>query len=89
MLLVTLAFGATRMAKLHQHRGAPFAAFLFFYCAIRFGIEWLKPPFGDPAAGSLPVALYANLSAIQWVALFGMAWYILLLRIRLRAPSPH
>jgi phosphatidylglycerol---prolipoprotein diacylglyceryl transferase len=89
MMLVTLAFGATRMAKLHQHRGAPFAVFLFFYCAIRFGIEWLKPPFGNAAAGSLPVALYANLTAIQWTALFGMAWYLSLLRIRLRSPSRH
>ena len=86
---VTLAFTVTGMTKMRRHSGAQFAAFLFCYCVIRFGLEWLKPPFGDAAQDSLPVALYAKLTAIQWAALLGMAWYFCLLRIRLSTPSPR
>ncbi len=89
MALVTLAFTVTGMTKMRRHSGAQFAAFLFCYCVIRFGLEWLKPPFGDAAQDSLPVALYAKLTAIQWAALLGMAWYFCLLRIRLSTPSPR
>lgn len=84
--LVLVVFALTRVAALRTHVGAPFAAFLLAYCAIRFGLEFFKPPFGAIAAGSLSVARYAGITAIQWAALIGMAWYSLLLRKRLRQP---
>jgi len=66
--------------------GASFAAFLLGYCAIRFVLEFLKPPFGEQAAGALPVALYAGLTAIQWAAAIGAAYFTASLRRRL-APA--
>jgi prolipoprotein diacylglyceryltransferase len=65
--------------------GARFAAFLLGYCAIRFVLEFLKPPFGGEA-GTLPVALYAGLTAIQWAAAVGAAYFTASLRRRL-APA--
>ena len=65
--------------------GARFAALLLGYCVLRFGLEILKPPFGPLAQGTLPVALYGGLTAIQWAAVAGAVWYGLLLRRRLAA----
>ena len=42
----------------------------------------MKPPFGPLASGTLPSALYAGLTAIQWAALLGVAWFALLFRHR-------
>ena len=67
--------------------GACFAAFLAGYCALRFGLEFLKPPFGELAPTTLPVALYGGLSAIQWAAVGGIAWFAQLYRIRRATPS--
>lgn len=83
MLLITMAYIVSTTKFLLSFQGASFATFLLSYCAIRFGLEFFKPPFGDTAAGSLPVASYAGLSAIQWAALLGIAWYGLLLWKRL------
>jgi len=63
--------------------GARFAAFLAGYCLLRLGLEFLKPPFGPAASGTLPASLYGGLSAIQWAALAGVVGYGLLLRHRL------
>jgi len=82
MILVALVFGLTLLMPLPK--GGRFAMFMIGYCAIRLGLEWLKPPFGESAPDTLPVALYAHLTAIQWAALLGLAWYFLLLRIRFR-----
>lgn len=71
----------------HDRPGARFAALLAGYSVLRLGLEFLKPPFGALAPGTLPVALYAGLTAIQWAALVGVAWYAVLLRRRL-APVP-
>jgi prolipoprotein diacylglyceryltransferase len=71
--------------------GARFATFLAGYCVIRLGLECLKPPFGPAPADTLPVALYAGLTAIQWAALSGLAGYVLMFVHRLRgnpAPAP-
>lgn len=65
--------------------GSRFAAFLAGYCTIRFMLDFLKPPFGAVAAGSLPVARYAGLSAIQWACAAAVPAYLALLRRRLRA----
>lgn len=68
--------------------GARFAGFLAGYCALRLGLEFLKPPFGPAASGTLPASLYLGLPAIQWAALAGMIGYGLLLRFRL-CPEQH
>jgi phosphatidylglycerol---prolipoprotein diacylglyceryl transferase len=79
---VAMIFLVIRRRWEHE-QGARYAALLLSYCALRFVIEWLKPPFGPAAADSLPVALYAGLTAIQWAAVFGIVWFSMLLRIRL------
>lgn len=88
--LIALALFLTKQPWLTRKPGARFAAYLWLYCAIRLGLEFLKPPFGLAAAGTLPVTLYAGLTAIQWTALAGMAGLTLLLSARLRgAPEPE
>lgn len=81
-------FGVMLLYLAIRHRfdpfpGARFAALLLGYSALRLALECLKPPFGPLAPGTLPVALYAGLTAIQWAALFGIVWYGVLLRRRL------
>lgn len=88
MMLVAFSLVATSTPALTAYKGARFAAFLLLYCAIRFALEFLKPPFGAAAEGALPVASYLTLTAIQWAAIAGGAWYLWLLNIRLRAESP-
>jgi phosphatidylglycerol---prolipoprotein diacylglyceryl transferase len=68
--------------------GARFAALLLGYCVLRLLLEFCKPPFGPLAPGTLPVAQYGMLTAIQWAALGGIVWYGLLLRRR-RIVMPH
>ena len=82
MIGVTLLYVAVT-TRWHDRPGARFAALLFGYSALRFVLEYLKPPFGPLAPDTLPVALYAGLTAIQWAAVAGCAWYGLLLRRRL------
>ena len=81
LLLVTVLWALTRRRWLTSP-GARFAAFMGGYCALRFGLEFLKPPFGDAAPTTLAVARYAGLSAIQWAALLGGAWFFALWRRR-------
>ena len=66
--------------------GARFAAFLLGYCAIRFVLEFLKPPFGPPMASPLPAALYGGLTAIQWAAVLGAIYFATSLSRRLSSP---
>ncbi len=84
IILVLLAYGASGTQLLTKHPGSRFALFLLLYSLNRLFLECLKPPFGSPATGSLPIGLYANLTAIQWAALLGVAWFGTLLLIRLR-----
>lgn len=65
--------------------GAAFAAFMAGYCLIRYGLEYFKPPFGPTAAGTLPAAMYAGQSAIQWAALLGLLYFAWLWQQRMRA----
>ncbi|MBC7841854.1 MAG: prolipoprotein diacylglyceryl transferase [Gemmatimonadaceae bacterium] len=81
MLGVALLLLVVR-AQWREYPGAQFAAMLLGYCVLRFALEFLKPPFGALAPGTLPVALHAGLTAIQWAALLGLVWYGLLLRRR-------
>jgi phosphatidylglycerol---prolipoprotein diacylglyceryl transferase len=62
--------------------GATFALLLCGYCLLRFGLERFKPPYGPLAPGTLPVALYGSLTAIQWAAVAGTVWYAVLFRRR-------
>ena len=85
IILVGALFASSwNNTQLRRSPGARFAAFLMGYCMLRFGLDFLKPPFGPAAAGALPVAVYGGLSAIQWAAVAGAAGYLLLLRFRLR-----
>jgi phosphatidylglycerol:prolipoprotein diacylglycerol transferase len=83
VLVAALAASALRW---QAPPGARFAAFLLGYCAIRFALEFLKPPFGGDA-GVLPVALYGGLTAIQWASAMGCAYFAASLRKRLIQPS--
>jgi prolipoprotein diacylglyceryltransferase len=85
--LTVIALYALLRHRWRAHPGARFAAFLFGYCLWRFGAEFLKPPYGPLAPGTLPSALYGELTALQWAALVGAAWYAALLRRRLAAPA--
>ena len=87
MLAVTLLFAMIRH-RWTDTPGARFAALLLGYCVVRFVLEFLKPPFGPVATGTLPVALYAGLTAIQWAAVGGAVWFALLFRAR-RASVPQ
>jgi phosphatidylglycerol---prolipoprotein diacylglyceryl transferase len=80
-LWATVARWRTRAA------GARFAALLMGYCGLRFVLEFLKPPFGPPIPAPLPATLYAGLTAIQWAALAGAAYFASSLTRRLSAPS--
>jgi phosphatidylglycerol---prolipoprotein diacylglyceryl transferase len=68
--------------------GAPFAAFLLGYCVIRFVLEFMKPPFDHEPIATLPVALYAGLTAIQWAAAIGGVYFSISLCRRLGAVAP-
>jgi prolipoprotein diacylglyceryltransferase len=64
---------------MHSTRHAPgwrYASFMLGYCAWRFIVEFIKPPWGEAAAaGSTPVALHAGLTSIQWAAIAGAAYF--------------
>lgn len=82
LLLVIALWAITR--RWLASPGATFAAFMGGYCALRFGLEFLKPPFGVAAPSTLEVARFAGLTAIQWAALPGGLGYLALWRRRLR-----
>jgi prolipoprotein diacylglyceryltransferase len=73
-LLAVLAIGALLARRTDAPPGWRFAAFLLAYCGLRFFIEFLKPPYGAPAPGSIPLDRFAGLTAIQWAALAGALW---------------
>jgi prolipoprotein diacylglyceryltransferase len=65
--------------------GATFAAFMAGYCVLRFGLEFLKPPFGPVAGDTLPAVLLGGLTAIQWAAVVGLVGFTALWRHRVRS----
>lgn len=67
--------------------GAKFAGFMAGYCVLRWWLEFLKPPFGAPVEGTLPVELYDGLTAIQWVAVGGFGYFVFNLRRRLASAT--
>lgn len=84
MFLVAM-LGAAIAAWGTTKPGARFAAFLLGYCAIRFALEFMKPPFGAPGPTPLVAATYAGLTAIQWAALAGAAYFATSVKRRLAA----
>lgn len=83
-VLLVLALWASVRGRWLASPGATFAAFMAGYCALRFGLEFLKPPFGPTAGDTLPVARVAGLTAIQWAAVLGLGAYAALWRHRVR-----
>jgi phosphatidylglycerol---prolipoprotein diacylglyceryl transferase len=64
-----------RLRLRHWSRpGQLFNAFLLAYCLLRVLVEFLKPPFGAAAPGSIPIDRLAGLTAIQWTGLAGAVW---------------
>lgn len=64
-----------RGARFTTRPGDRFRAFMVGYLSLRFGLEFLKPPFGPAAAGYLTPELWGPLSPIQWACLAGLAYY--------------
>jgi phosphatidylglycerol:prolipoprotein diacylglycerol transferase len=56
-------------------RGDRFRVFMVGYLCLRLGLDFLKPPFGATAAGTLTPDRWGPLSAIQWACLAGLAYY--------------
>jgi len=83
IVLVLLAFMLSRSKWIREKPGASFAVFIGLYCVIRFGLEFLKPPFGQAAADGLPIALYGGMTAIQLTALIGLIGFSFLFFHRL------
>jgi phosphatidylglycerol---prolipoprotein diacylglyceryl transferase len=58
--------------------GRRFAVFMLAYCIWRWGVEFLKPPYGPDsalAAQSIATLRHGGLTAIQWAALAGAAYF--------------
>jgi phosphatidylglycerol:prolipoprotein diacylglycerol transferase len=68
-------------ARNWRRPGQLFNMFILAYCLLRVCIEFLKPPFGAPAAGDIALDRFVGLTAIQWAGLVGAAW----MAIRLHA----
>ncbi|MBV8659621.1 MAG: prolipoprotein diacylglyceryl transferase [Burkholderiales bacterium] len=63
------------MRHVPRGSGRRYALFMAGYCVIRVVLEFIKPPFGLGAPGTLPVTLYLHLTAIQWAAVLGMGYF--------------
>ncbi|HLW23416.1 MAG TPA: prolipoprotein diacylglyceryl transferase family protein [Steroidobacteraceae bacterium] len=88
-ILGVLAIWAMLRRRAAAAPGWRFNAFLLAYCVLRFFIEFLKPPYGAAAPGSMPIDRILGLTALQWTALAGALWMSArLARTRLRA-RPH
>jgi phosphatidylglycerol:prolipoprotein diacylglycerol transferase len=72
-LLLALLPVLVWLARRPHREGDLFKVFMLGYLAFRLGLEFLKP--GDPIVG---------LTAIQWVALASLVWYVRYLPGRLR-----
>jgi phosphatidylglycerol:prolipoprotein diacylglycerol transferase len=55
--------------------GDRFRAFMVGYLCIRLLLDFLKPPFGAAAAGTLLADRWLALTAIQWACIAGLAYY--------------
>ena len=56
--------------------GDRFRMLMVSYLVLRLGLEFLKPPFGQAASGTLMADRWGPLSAIQWACVVGLAYYL-------------
>jgi phosphatidylglycerol---prolipoprotein diacylglyceryl transferase len=80
--------GFVRLPIFGVVRGDRFKAFMVGYLLLRLVLEFLKPPFGPAAAGTLAPDSWGPLTAIQWACLLGLAYYFRDSRRWLSARSP-
>lgn len=73
--LIMIAWLAYRPRFAHEP-GDRFRLFMVSYLLLRLGLEFLKPPFGAAASGTLMADRWGALSAIQWACLGGLAYYL-------------
>lgn len=73
--LVALAW-VVRRRRFALEPGDRFRAFMVGYLLLRFALEFLKPPFGPAAAGTLAPQLWGPFAPIQWACLAGLAYYV-------------
>ena len=73
--LILIAWLAHRPRFAHEP-GDRFRMFMVSYLLLRFGLEFLKPPFGPAASGELMADHWGPLSAIQWACLTGLTYYL-------------
>jgi prolipoprotein diacylglyceryltransferase len=55
--------------------GDRFRLFMTSYLALRLALEFLKPPFGPAATGTLLADSWFTLTAIQWACIAGLLYY--------------
>lgn len=73
--LVVLAWFVLRRWFAYEP-GDRFRAFMVGYLVLRFALEFLKPPYGPAAVGTLGADRWGPFSAIQWACLCGLAYYL-------------
>jgi prolipoprotein diacylglyceryltransferase len=64
-----------RRARFLREPGDRFRGFMVAYLALRFGLDFLKPPHVAAASEALPPMSLWSLSAIQWACVAGMLYY--------------
>lgn len=89
--LALIGWAILRSKRLRAQSGNRFRALMVGYLALRFALDFLKPPHGLAIAGAPVPDSFAHLSAIQWACLAGLAYYGIdeLLRIRARHDACH
>lgn len=89
--LSLIGWTIARSQRLRDVPGGRFRALMVAYFALRFALDFLKPPHGPAVAGvPVPDAL-AGLSAIQWACLAGLAYFAVdgLRRLRREHAARH
>jgi len=69
-----------RRPRFAHEPGDRFRVLMVTYLLMRLGLEFLKPPFGPAAAGTLAPSLWGPLAPIQWACLGGLLYYLPALR---------
>lgn len=86
--LCLIGWAIARSKRLRAVPGDRFRTLMVAYFALRFALDFLKPPHGLPVFGVPVPDAYARLSAIQWACVAGLAYYALDgLRRKRRAPD--
>lgn len=67
--------GIVRLPIFGFANGDRFKAFMVGYLLLRILLEFIKPPYGQAAMGTLRPDGWGPLTAIQWACLLGLAYY--------------